>query len=138
MNELITNIVNVCIVPILGILTTYVVKLVNSKIRALEDERTRNYLSSALAEVDAAVNAAVGKVAQVYVSSLKKDGKFNVTEQKTALLKAIDATTEMLSQGTLDFLNEQLTSEGFSQLLSSKIEALINSNKKECNSDDSK
>ena len=89
MNELIINIVNVCIVPILGILTTYVVKLVNSKIRALEDERTRNYLSSALAEVDAAVNAAVGKVAQVYVSSLKKDGKFNVTEQKTALLKAI-------------------------------------------------
>lgn len=129
MNDLIISIVNICIVPILLWLTAYFVKLIRTKIDSIQNENLRKFLDSALSEVDNAVDAAVKKVSQTYVESLKKDGKFDINEQKVAFNKAFDAVIEILSEDSIDFLNKQLTSDGFAQLITAKIESAVISNK---------
>lgn len=130
MNELIINIVNICLIPILGVLTTYACMWIKSKINALKDQNTKNFLLASLDEVNIAVNTAVNKVAQTYVESLKKDGQFNAEEQKNAFKNAYDTTLSILSNDTIDFLNSQLTSEGFEDLIKAKIEEFVLNSKK--------
>lgn len=128
-NELIQTIVNVLIVPILGIVSAYVVQLIKTKISSMSDEQFKNYLSSSLDELHQAVNTAVSKVSQTYVDSLKKEGKFNVEEQKIAFKSAYDTAIAILSNDTADFLKKQLTAEGFEEIITSKIEELVGLNK---------
>lgn len=128
-NELVTTIINVLIIPIITILSAYTVQLIKVKISSLADTRLKNYLAASLDELNQAVNTAVGKVSQTYVDSLKKDGKFNLEEQQTALKNAYDTVLSILSNDTSAFLEKQLTREGFQEIILSKIEELVGLNK---------
>lgn len=128
-NSLIETIVNVLLIPILIILCNYVVQLIKVKIASISDEQFKKYLSSSLDELNQAVTTAVGKVSQTYVDSLKKDGKFNLDEQKQALQNAYNTTLNILSNDTAKFLEDQLTKEGFQEMILSKIEELVGINK---------
>lgn len=128
-NSLIETIVNVLLIPIMIILCNYVVQLIKVKIASMSDEQFKKYLSLSLDELNQAVATAVGKVSQTYVDSLKKDGKFNIDEQKQALQNAYDTTLNILSNDTAKFLEDQLTAEGFQEMILSKIEELVGINK---------
>lgn len=128
-NEIIRTVVEALLIPIMTILSAYIVQLLKVKISTLSDTQFKNYLSSSLDELNQAINTAVGKVAQTYVDSLKKDGKFNTEEQKIALKAAYDTTLAILSNDTSEFLEKQLTKEGFQEMIISKIEELVGLNK---------
>ena len=128
-NSLIETIINVLLIPVITVLSAYIVQLIKAKISSISDAQLKNYLSASLDELNQAINTAVGKVAQTYVDSLKKDGKFNVEEQKIALETAYDTTLAILSNNTSEFLEEQLTKEGFREMIISKIEELVGLNK---------
>lgn len=128
-NSLIETIINVLLIPVITVLSAYIVQLIKTKISSISDAQLKNYLSASLDELNQAVNTAVGKVAQTYVDSLKKDGKFNVNEQTTALKAAYDTTLSILSNNTAKFLEEQLSKEGFKEMIISKIEELVGLNK---------
>ena len=128
-NSLIETIINVLFIPIITVLSAYLVQLLKVKIASLSDTRFKNYLAASLDELNQAVNTAVSKVAQTYVDSLKKEGKFNIDEQKTALKLARDTAISILSNDTASFLEEQLTKDGFEEMIVSKIEELVGLNK---------
>lgn len=128
-NQLIETVIKVLVVPIIIILSNYLVQLIKVKISSLSDSQFKNYLSASLDELNQAVNTAVNKIAQTYVDNLKKEGKFDIEEQKKALQAAYDTTLAILSNDTAAFLEKQLTSDGFKEIILSKIEETIGMNK---------
>lgn len=128
-NSLIITVINVVLIPMICRVIKAAVTYFNTKAASLESEKTRSFLQSALSEVDYAATAAVNRIAQTYVSALKANGSFNADEQKIALNKAYDVIIDIMSNDTIEFLNAQLTSDGFHELLVSKIESLVISNK---------
>lgn len=124
-NQLIITIVQACIVPILGILTTYAVAWIKSKISSIQNQDARDYFNSAVSELELVVNQAVSQVSQTYVDSLKRDGKFDLEEQQAALEKATELAIDILRQDTCEYLCKELTEDGFNKMLNSLIEQVV-------------
>lgn len=124
-NTLIETIINVLLVPIITILSAYLVQLVKTKINLINDDKAKTQLNQAVDELQSRVLTAVNTVTQTYVDSLKKNGKFNVEEQQEALRKAYDLAVSMMTQGSLDYLIDELHEDGVRDLITSLIEQSI-------------
>lgn len=124
-NTLIETIINVLLVPIITILSAYLVQLVKTKINLINDDKAKTQLNQAVDELQSRVLTAVNTVTQTYVDSLKKNGKFNVEEQQEALHKAYDLAVSMMTQGSLDYLIDELHEDGVRDLITSLIEQSI-------------
>ena len=74
---LLAEIMEVVVIPLLGILTAYVVKLVNAKIEDINKERDNVLEEKYLTMLGATISDCVTATTQTYVESLKKQGKFN-------------------------------------------------------------
>lgn len=125
--ELLMQIFQVCIIPILGILTTFVVKYINIKCNQLlakiENETAQKYLIM----IEDTVTKCVKATNQTYVESLKKSGSFDEAAQKQALQNTLDAVMKTLSKDALGYIEE--ISGDASAFLLSHIEASVNMNK---------
>ena len=94
--EILLSIVTLVIVPVLAAAG----KLIVAKIGNAT-------LEKALTEIDAAVGAAVGMVAQTFVADLKSkaaDGKLTQEEAGQALVKAVNAAKKSCSASTLNYI----------------------------------
>lgn len=125
--NLLADIFEVCIIPLLAVLTTYIVKYVQVKsaeITANTDNALVDKYTIMLAET---ISACVLATNQTYVEALKKQGSFGVEEQKIAFDKTLNAVMTILSEEAKEYL-----SEAFGDLnayVTSQIEATVNSNK---------
>lgn len=124
---LLADIFEVCIIPLLAVLTTYIVKYVQVKsaeITANTDNALVDKYTIMLAET---ISTCVLATNQTYVEALKKQGSFGIEEQKIAFDKTLNAVMTILSEEAKDYL-----SEAFGDLnayVTSQIEATVNSNK---------
>lgn len=125
MNELIVQVVTVLIVPILGALSAYVVKLINAKIKSIKSADGREFLQQVLLNVEDIINTSVKTTAETYVKQLKKDGNFNIEEQKIAFQKTYDDCITIIPDYYIKALKGQLSSDGFDKWLKSKIENYV-------------
>lgn len=125
--ELLMQFFQVCIIPILGILTTFIVKYINIKCNQLlskiENETAQKYLVM----IEDTVTKCVKATNQTYVESLKKSGSFDEAAQKQALQNTLDAVMKTLSKDALKYIEE--ISGDASAFLLSHIEASVNMNK---------
>ena len=96
-SEMITNIFQVCLIPLLGILTKYLIAFINIKSKELQDktdnEKAQKYMQMATETITSCVIA----TNQTYVESLKAQGKFDKEAQEIAFNKTLEAVLTLLN-----------------------------------------
>lgn len=126
-NELISVIFQVCILPLLGVLTTFLVKWLQAKSQQLQanaqDETSKKYMSMLTNTITECVLA----TNQTYVEALKQQNKFDAEAQKIAFEKTSEAVMSILTEDAKEYLTNAV---GDLELyIKQKIEAEVNLNK---------
>lgn len=126
--NLLTQIFEVCIIPLLGILTTYIVKYIQVKSAEIT-EKTDNAIADKYTVMLAdTITACVLATNQTYVEALKKQGSFDAEAQKVAFNMTLNAVMEILSEDAKEYLSEAFGD--LNSYITSQIEASVNVNKK--------
>ena len=125
--EMLAEIFEVCIIPLLGVLTAYFVKFINAKSAELaaksKNETERKYINM----LNDTITDCVIATTQTYVDSLKKQDAFDADAQKMAFTMTYTAVMNLLTDEATEYLNEAV---GDLNLYSTqKIEAEVNLNK---------
>jgi cell division protein ZapA (FtsZ GTPase activity inhibitor) len=124
---LLAEIMEVVVIPLLGILTAYVVKLVNAKIEDINKERDNVLEEKYLTMLGATISDCVTATTQTYVESLKKQGKFDAEAQKEAFNQTYTAVMNILSEEAKKYLTVAVGD--LNLYITQKIEAEVNTNK---------
>lgn len=121
--ELLNEIFQTCIIPLLGILTTYIVKYIQIKTAEMQ-QHSKNELTSKYLTMlsDTVVNCVIA-TNQTYVEALKREGKFDLDAQKTAFEMTKDAVMTALTQDAKECLTSAVGDLNvyISQLIESRI-----------------
>ena len=127
MPEIIIQIFQLCIIPLLGILTKYLVDYLNAKRDELnaktENETAEKYTTMIFDTITKCVIA----TNQTYVNSLKEQNAFDAEAQKTAFNKTMNAVLEILSEDAKQYIIE--TTGDLNTYLTNLIEAEVNKNR---------
>lgn len=126
-SELITQIFQVCIIPLLGVLTTFIIKWINVKSDQIQKNNDNALANKYIQMLTDTINSCVIATNQTYVESLKKQGKFDVEAQKQAFAQTTQAVLTILSQEAKDYLANIYGD--LDKYISEKIEASVNINK---------
>ena len=110
---LLESIFEVCIVPLLGVLTAYAVAFLKAKkeeilakIATNRTQEEKELASKYLSMVEKTVTDCVMATNQTYVDSLKQEGKFDSEAQKTAFNKTLDAVLAILTDDAKNYLTQ--------------------------------
>lgn len=126
--NLLADIFEVCIIPLLGVLTAYAVKYIQVKSAEIT-EKTDNALADKYTVMLAdTISACVLATNQTYVEALKKQGSFDAEAQKVAFNMTLDAVMTILSDDAKEYLSEVFGD--LNSYITSQIEASVNVNKK--------
>lgn len=104
--EFITQIMEIVVIPLLGILTTYIVKLVKAKINEISSTKDNELEKKYLSMLNDTITDCVIATTQTYVEALKKEGKFDKAAQETAFNKTYTAVLAILSDEAKKYLTE--------------------------------
>ena len=124
---LLYQILEVCIIPLLGILTAYFVKWVNAKSAEIQHKVDNDTADKYIAMLDDTICACVIATTQTYVEALKKDNAFTKEAQQEAFNLTFNAVMSVLTDEAKKYLSEiygDLTA-----YITNKIEAEVNLNK---------
>lgn len=125
--ELLTQIMEVVVIPLLGILTAYIVKIVNAKLEEVSASRKNELEKKYINMLNDTISDCVIATTQTYVESLKKQGSFNVDAQKEAFNQTYSAVMGILSEEAKEYLNEAIGD--LNLYITQKIEAEVSINK---------
>lgn len=120
---LIYQIFEVCIIPLLGVLTTYLINYISTQKEKVKEQIGNEKLNKYIDLLAEAIKASVVATNQTYVETLKKEGKFD----KDAQLKAFELT----KQAVLGILSQDAKiclQEAFGDLnayIDNSIEAMV-------------
>lgn len=111
--RLLSEIFEVCIIPLLGILTAYAVSYLKAKKEEIlakivtnKTQEEKELMSKYLDMVEKTVINCVMTTNQTYVDSLKQEGKFDADAQKIAFDKTLDAVLAILSEDAKVYLTQ--------------------------------
>ena len=124
---MIREIIEVCLIPLLGVLVTYLVKYINTKSKELEASTDNELAKKYISLLSSTITNCVIATNQTYVETLKKQGKFDAEAQKQACNITLNAVKSLLSDEA-----EQYLSEIYGDLntyITNQIEATVNQNK---------
>ena len=125
--ELIAQIFEICILPLLGILTTYFIKWINIKMKDLSNSRENEKEQKYIEMLNTTIAECVMATTQTYVDALKKQGAFDIEAQKTAFNMTFTAVTALLTDEAQKYLNEAVGD--LTLYITQKIEAEVQINK---------
>ena len=125
--ELINQIFEICIIPLLGVLTAYVVKFINIKSAELINSREQELEKKYINMLNSTITDCVIATTQTYVDSLKKQGVFNADAQKVAFSMTYTSVMNLLTQEATEYLNTIIGD--LNLYITQKIEAEVNLNK---------
>ena len=95
--NILSQIFEVFVIPVLGIAAVYVCYLVKAKIKVLKDKAKNETEAKYLSMLDKTICEAVLATTQTYVATLKKEGKFTEEAQKIAFAKTYEAVMALLT-----------------------------------------
>ena len=125
--DLLYDIFKVCIIPLLGLLTTFVIKLLDKKsaeAKAKTDNETYKKYITMLTDT---ITDCVTATNQTYVDALKAQGKFDAEAQKAAFDQTYKAVLTILSDEEKKYLTSVVGDLNI--YITNKIEAVVNTNK---------
>jgi len=118
---------NLCIIPMLGVLTAYAVNWIKAKTNQITKQSDNDLVDKYTNMIGQTITDCVIATNQTYVESLKKQGKFDEEAQKIALQKTLEAVMTTLSKDAIDYLTNIYGD--INTYLVTKIEAEVNINK---------
>lgn len=104
--ELLYSIFELCIVPLLGVLTAYVVSYIRAKTKELTEVSKNDTLDKYLVMLAETVSRCVIATNQTYVDSLKAQGQFDATAQKIAFTMTLDSVMKIMGEEAILYLSE--------------------------------
>lgn len=116
-----------CLIPLIGVLTVYLVNLIKTKTQETQAAIDNDLLDKYIGLLGETISNCVLATSQTYVESLKKQGKFDVEAQKIAFQMSYDAIMETLSEEAKIYLTEIYGD--LRSYLTKAIEAEVNRNK---------
>ena len=104
--NLLTQIFEVCIIPLLAVLTTYIVKYIQVKNAEITAKSENELVDKYVNMLSYTISSCVVATNQTYVEALKKQGKFDAEAQKVAFNMTLNAVMEILSEDAKKYLSE--------------------------------
>lgn len=127
MPEIVIQIIQVCVIPLFGILTKYLVDYLTAKrneINSKTDNETAQKYTNMIYQT---VVDCVIATNQTYVDSLKKSGSFDEAAQKEAFNRTMNAIMTILSDDAKEYITE--ATGDLNTYLTQLIEAEVNKHK---------
>ena len=121
------QIFEMCIVPLLGIITVYIVNYIKAKTAELNTSNTNEILVKYLTMLSDTVCDCVIATNQTYVNALKAQGKFDAEAQKVAFEMTYKAIIAVLSDDAKTYLTNMYGD--LTVFITNMIEAEVNRNR---------
>lgn len=121
------KIFEVCVIPLLGVLTVYIVKFIQKKTQELNSKNENELMNKYLTMLSNTIIDCVIATNQTYVESLKKQGKFDLEAQKIAFEMTYNAVINVLSNDAKTYLSNIYGD--LNKYITNMIEAEVNKNK---------
>lgn len=125
--EMLYKILEVCVIPLLGILTVYAVKFIKVKSDEIKTKADNELADKYIDLLSTTISDCVIATNQTYVEALKKENAFTAEAQKKAFELTYDAVLEVLSDDAVIYLTSIYGD--LSKYITAKIEAEVNLNK---------
>lgn len=124
---LLQQVFELCIIPLLGIITAYIVSYIKAKTAELKTTNSNEILVKYLDMLSTTVIECVIATNQTYVNSLKGQNAFDEAAQKVAFQKTYDAVIAVLSDDAKEYLTHVYGD--LTVFITNMIEAEVNRNK---------
>lgn len=125
--EMLADIFEVCILPLLAVLTGYAVQFIRAKsaetAARTENETAQKYIKM----IEKTITDCIIATNQTYTNSLKEQGKFDEEAQKIAFEKSFNAIMAILSEDAKNYIIA--TTGDINVYLTQKIEAEVSKNR---------
>lgn len=121
------QIFELCIIPLLGVLTMYLVQYIKMKSQEIADKTDSDLADKYIQMLADTITTCVIATNQTYVESLKRQGKFDAKAQKEAFNLTYDAVMAVLTDEAKHYLTAiygDLTA-----YITTRIEAEVNVSK---------
>ena len=98
------QIFELCVIPILGVLTMYLVQFIRKKSQEITDKTDSELADKYIRMLTDTITTCVIATNQTYVESLKKQGKFDAEAQKEAFKLTYNAVMAVLTDEAKHYL----------------------------------
>ena len=125
--QILSQIFEVCVIPLLGILTAYLVQYIATKKDALIKQNDNALAAKYITMLSKTITDCVIATNQTYVDSLKSQGKFDAEAQKKAFNMTLTAVLSILNDEAKEYLTAIYGD--LNTYITKQIEAAVNKNK---------
>jgi hypothetical protein len=125
--DLLYQVFEVCIIPLLGLLTAFGIKFIQAKAAEINAKHDNEVLAKYVLMLSDTIADCVIATNQTYVESLKAQGAFDVEAQKIAFAKTYESVMAVLSAEAKEYLAAAYGD--LNVYITNKIEAEVNANK---------
>lgn len=125
--QMLSQIFEVCVIPLLGILTAYLVQYIATKKDALIKQNDNALAAKYITMLSKTITDCVIATNQTYVDSLKSQGKFDAEAQKKAFNMTLTAVLSILNDEAKEYLTAIYGD--LNTYITKQIEAAVNKNK---------
>lgn len=103
--ELLQQIFELCVIPLLAVLTTYLVRAIEAKRDQIIEKTDDSRLTKYLVMLSDTITDCVEATNQTYVETLKQQGAFTAEAQKEAFERTYKAVLRVLSEDAYKYLD---------------------------------
>jgi hypothetical protein len=125
--ELATQICLLCLLPLIGILSAYIIKWLKAKEIEILDKVDNDTADKYISLLFETISDCVSATTQTYVEALKKQGKFDAEAQKIAFTKSYEAVLAVLTDDAKMYLTNIYGD--LNAFIATKIEAEVKAQK---------
>ena len=102
--EILYQIFELCIVPLLAVLTGYLVQWIRAKTAEATEKNQKDVFDKYIAMLGETIAKCVSATNQTYVDALKKAGSFDAEAQKHAFEMTLNAVMSVLGKDAIEYL----------------------------------
>lgn len=125
--ELIKQIFEVCLFPLLSVLTTFLILFISKKSKELQAQTDNELYAKYIDMLEKTVINCVIATNQTYVDALKAQGKFDLEAQKEAFNRTYNAVFNILADDAKAYLESAVGD--LNAYITNMIEAQVKENK---------
>ncbi len=125
--EMLSKIFEICVIPLLGILTTYAVQWIRVQSKHIQEETDNALAKKYIAMLEDTISNCVIATNQTYVEALKEQGAFGAQEQRIAFETTYSAVMMILTDEAKKYLTAAIGD--LQAYITAQIEAQVNINK---------
>jgi hypothetical protein len=125
--EIIYQIFELCVIPLLGVLTAYLIQWIKAKTAEAVERNQKDKFDKYIEMVGETITKCVSATNQTYVDALKKAGAFDLESQKQAFNITLKAVLTTLGQDAIEYLS--VVYGDINEYLTTLIEAEVKAQK---------